>query len=116
MYFVSHGGVIVIICYGVFALGLRPEPGSVGRVFWITNLWAVVAAAVNGVLGTNYLYLCQKPAGVSLADFLPPWPWYILALEVLAVLSFLLYYAPFAVADSLRGPTAETVPRETEIA
>lgn len=116
MYFVSHGGVIVLICYATFAMGLRPRFDGVWRVFAITNLWALVAGTINYFLGTNYLYLCQKPAGASLADFFPPWPWYILVLEVLAIASFLLYYAPFAVADALRERVGERKGPETEIA
>jgi hypothetical integral membrane protein (TIGR02206 family) len=54
-----------------------------------------MAAAVNLLTGSNYGFLRSNPALASLLDLLGPWPWYILWLEVLAVLLFTLLYLPF---------------------
>lgn len=45
----------------------------------VTGVWAVATFGINEVLGTNYGYLQEKPAGGSVLDLLGPWPVYVLA-------------------------------------
>jgi uncharacterized membrane protein YwaF len=55
----------------------------------------------------------QKPATPSLLDMLGPWPWYLLAGELIAVLLVLLLYLPFALADRrARRAGSTTTPPE----
>ena len=54
------------------------------------NIYAVVVGIINAIAGWNYGYLCRKPAMPSLLDFLGPWPWYLLSLELVAFLTFLI--------------------------
>jgi uncharacterized membrane protein YwaF len=56
---------------------------------------------VNFVFKTNFGYLAAKPPGPSLLDAMAPWPWYIVELAVLGVISVLVYYSPFYFADRL---------------
>jgi hypothetical integral membrane protein (TIGR02206 family) len=64
---------------------------------------AVLVMPVNAWLGTNFLYLMEKPGQASLLDYLGPWPWYIGSLAAVALLSSLVWYLPFAVADAWRA-------------
>ena len=69
-------------------------PQTVWRVWGLTHLYAVVAAGVNWRFGANYGYLTHKPLQPSLLDYCGPWPYDILAMEGIALLSFFLYRAP----------------------
>jgi uncharacterized membrane protein YwaF len=40
-----------------------------------------------------------KPPTASIFDLLPPWPYYIIYIEIIAIITFLLLYLPFAIRD-----------------
>lgn len=102
-FFISHGLIILASLYLTFIAGYRPTIKSIRRVFIITNIYMVFIAGFNWLTQANYLFICHKPVDGSLIDFLGPWPWYILSLELVALISFFIYYAPFAIADRLRA-------------
>jgi hypothetical integral membrane protein (TIGR02206 family) len=102
-FFLYHGGVIIGVLTLTWGKLLRPRPGSVRRVVLILNGYALAVGAFNAVFGTNYMYLCQKPAEASLLNYLGPWPFYILPAELLAVLLFWLLWLPFR---NQRAPSA----------
>lgn len=95
-FFISHGVILLACIYMIAVEKFRPSPGSVLRTFSITNAYGILILFVNHLTGGNYLFLSNKPAGGSLLDFLGPWPWYLLSLEVVALVIFTLLYLPFA--------------------
>lgn len=99
LFFLGHGPVIVGVIYVLIVYRLRPVPASLIRVSLTTLGVAILALGVNAILGTNFMYLMEKPAGTSLLDWLGPWPWYWLALIAISGLTFLVLYAPFFIAD-----------------
>ena len=94
-FFGLHGTVVVSAAVVTFGLGRRPGAGAPLRVWLLTNGYAAAAAAVNAVFGTNFLYLCAKPRGATLLDWLGPWPVYIVVVEMLALGLFMLLDLPF---------------------
>jgi hypothetical integral membrane protein (TIGR02206 family) len=97
-FFVNHCGVVWSVVFLAATGRVRPRHRTVWRVFALTNLYAAGVGMLNGLLGTNFGYLAHKPAQPSLLDYFGPWPYYILGMEVAAVASFYLCYAPFALA------------------
>ena len=97
-FFVSHCGVVLSAIYLASSGRIRPTQRSVWKLFALTNGYAVIAGMSNWLFGTNYGSLARKPMQPSLLDAFGPWPYYILGMELMALLSFYLYYAPFALA------------------
>jgi len=124
-YFISHSLIIIACIYMTFVVGYRPTWKSILKVFILSNIYLAFIIVVNIITtenfmaicskstglwdrlqelrlqSGNYLYICRKPANPSLIDVLGPWPWYILSLEGVGVLSFLVYYSPFFIKDMI---------------
>lgn len=101
-FFVSHCGIIVVLVYMTLGLRFRPTWWSILRVVAWGQVYIAAAAAIDWAIGANYGYLRAKPLNPSLLDHLGPWPWYILSLEVLAVLFYVVYYLPFVIGDVIQ--------------
>ncbi len=104
VYFGLHVTVVVAAAVAVFGLGRHPRAGAAGRAWLLTNAYAAVVGVVDVLWGMNFLYLREKPWAPTLLDWLGPWPVYILAVEALALVLFLLLALPFdpALRDRLR--------------
>lgn len=97
--FISHGLIITSAIYMTLVEGFRPTWKSVWRVFLWMNLYMGIVFAINMALGSNYLFIAHKPETASILDMLPAWPWYILYIEAIGILTCLLLYMPFALRD-----------------
>ncbi|WP_338781257.1 TIGR02206 family membrane protein [Metabacillus sp. FJAT-52054] len=93
-FFVSHAGVIMA-CLLFAAKGFRPSLRSLWITAMLVNLYAAAVFWINHLLNSNYLYIMKKPAGGSLLEVLGPWPWYLLSMEGVMLVSFFLLYLPF---------------------
>jgi hypothetical integral membrane protein (TIGR02206 family) len=98
-YFTSHGLIVTSAIYMTVVEGFRPTWKSMVRVFIWMNLYAVVIFFLNTAIGSNYLLINSKPDTPSLLDLLPPWPVYILYMELIGIVTMLLLYLPFAIKD-----------------
>lgn len=97
--FLSHGLIVTSAIYMTVVEGLRPTWKSMVRVFIWMNVYALMIYFVNIYLGSNYLMINRKPDLPSLLDLLPPWPVYIVYMELIGVLSMFLLYIPFIIKD-----------------
>ncbi|PIQ83756.1 MAG: TIGR02206 family membrane protein [Candidatus Omnitrophica bacterium CG11_big_fil_rev_8_21_14_0_20_63_9] len=96
-FFAGHVGVVLSAVYLAATGRVEATHRSIWRVWAWSNVYVAAAALLNWSFGTNYGYLARKPMQPSLLDYFGPWPWYILAVEVLALASFYVYYAPFVI-------------------
>jgi len=98
--FVTHGTVVVAGVYMTVVEGFRPSWRSLWRVFVGMLAYTAVIGLVNFLLGSNYLFIAHKPETPSLIDLLGPWPWYILPLTGVGLITMVLLYSPFAIRDA----------------
>ncbi len=94
-FFFSHGMVVASLLFLIWCDALRPAPRAWWKAFLWLQLYAIVIGVFNLLFRTNYFYLCSKPPGGSLLDFLGDWPLYLIVSEVLAALIFYLLGFPF---------------------
>ncbi len=97
--FLSHGTIILSAVYMTLVEGYRPTMQSIKQVAIYGNLYLVFVFILNQLIGSNYLFIAHKPETASLLDVLPPWPYYILIIELLAAAFIFIFYAPFAIKD-----------------
>lgn len=101
IFFVNHSSIIISLIYFTFVFKLRPYLPSIKRTFIWSQVYFICAFTVNLILGTNYGFLMHKPGQGSVIDYLGPWPYYLISLEFLALLSFFIYYLPFWIKDKI---------------
>ncbi len=111
--FLSHGCIVTAAMYMTVVEGYRPTWRSFGRAWLLLHGYAVLILGLNFAIGSNYLFINRPPDTPSLIDVLVqvlgPWPWYLIGLEVLAVLFMALVYVPFAARDWWDGRRAVPV-------
>ena len=96
---ISHGLLITATIYMTTVEGFRPTWKSFWRVLIGLNIYAALIYPINVLLGSDYLFINGKPATASLLDALPPWPYYLIFMEILLVVVFLILYLPFLIRD-----------------
>jgi len=109
--YISHGLLVTAAIYMTTVEGMRPTWKSVLRVAVVANLYMVVVFGINLLIGSNYLFVAHKPVGPTVLDALPEWPVYILYMEALGLVMYLLLYLPFAVRDWLAKREMIEIPR-----
>jgi hypothetical integral membrane protein (TIGR02206 family) len=97
--FISHGASLTAAIYMTVVEGYRPHWKSLLRVIVWTNVYLAFIFGLNLLIGSNYMYVASKPPTSSLLDYMGPWPWYILGMEAVGLLTCLILYLPFAIRD-----------------
>jgi hypothetical integral membrane protein (TIGR02206 family) len=94
-FFLSHGITVLAVLVLLWGGLLKPRPGSWWKTLIILNVYAAAVGTFDVIFKTNYMYLREKPAGVSLLSYLGPWPFYILGGEAAALILLWVLYLPF---------------------
>ncbi|MBO1003994.1 YwaF family protein [Pseudogracilibacillus auburnensis] len=87
-FFYTHIGIIITALYFTWIRGYQPTFKGVLKTMVILNVLLPIIFFINLFTEGNYMFLKMKPANGSLLDFLGPYPWYILSLEVVALFIF----------------------------
>lgn len=101
-FFLSHGGIVIANLFFVFVEKYKPTFKSVWKAFMYLNLYTFFVFLLNYFVKGNYMFISEKPVNPSIIDFLGPWPFYILPLEGIALISFFILYLPFWIAQKRR--------------
>jgi hypothetical integral membrane protein (TIGR02206 family) len=95
MFFTVHGALILTAVLLTVTSAYWPNWRSFVRFVIVTNLTMLVIGAVNWLTGGNYMYLARTPEFPTPIDYMGPWPYYLLGLQALGILSGLVCLAPF---------------------
>lgn len=85
-FFYTHIGVIIAALYFTWAKGYRPVFKDIWKAMMMLNIVAAFVFVANLFTKGNYMFLNKKPETASVLDFLGPYPYYIISLEVFALL------------------------------
>jgi hypothetical integral membrane protein (TIGR02206 family) len=103
-FFAAHGGIVIAVALMAYGGIVRFRTGAVWRSFGLLLTYAGLVGAFNAAFGTNYMYLCRKPASTTLLDKLGPWPWYLLPAAAVGLGFFWLLWLP------LRATSRKSLP------
>jgi hypothetical integral membrane protein (TIGR02206 family) len=103
---ISHGCIVTAAIYMTVVEGHRPQLRTILHIVIGLNLYMFVVGGVNAILGSNYLFIAHKPDAQTLLNVMGPWPWYILSMEAVGLIVFLLLYLPFGLRPSRQSGAA----------
>lgn len=89
-FFASHSLVSAAMVFTVFGVQEPIRTGAALRVWVLVHALGVPIGLVNVYLGSNYFYICHKPGVATMFDLLGPWPYYVIAIDILLILCLLL--------------------------
>lgn len=99
LFFSNHSLVIIAILFMTIGLKKRLYPKSIIRILIFSNIYLFIVGIFNLIFKANYGFLCKKPINPTLLDSLGPWPYYLISLEIIAIITILLLYLPFYIYD-----------------
>jgi hypothetical integral membrane protein (TIGR02206 family) len=97
-FFIQHFAIVAAALYIPIVLKWKPEMPwwkSPLKVFGISIIYQGFALAVNTLLKTNFAFASRPPDNPSLIDHLGPWPFYLFAMQGIALVLYLLITLPF---------------------
>lgn len=94
-FFYVHIGIILTAFYLLWVKGYQPTFKGIIQTLIVLNVLLPFIFAINMLVQGNYMFLRAKPINGSLLDLLGPYPSYILSMEVVAFLLFLITWLIF---------------------
>lgn len=94
-FFVAHIAIVLAVFYMLWVEKKMITITALWKSFGLLQVIALLVYFINKLTSGNYMFLAKKPTNASLIDFLGPYPWYILTLEVVVLLFFFILYVPF---------------------
>ncbi len=102
-FFAAHAAIILSALYMIWIERFRATWRTLLSAMLTLNVIALAVYLIDRLLDANYMFLRGKPDTPSVLDMFGDYPWYILAEEALALLTFtLLHVLFFVLPDALR--------------
>ena len=98
MFFVQHFAIVATALYLPMVEGWRPRQPlwkAPLEIYACSLIYLMFAMTVNKLLGTNFAFASHPPLNPSLIDHLGPWPWYLVSMQLIALIFFYLLTLPF---------------------
>ena len=97
-FFLHHFLIIMNVLWMIFAYKMVPTFKGVITTAIMLNIFGIPIALINWLIGdgANYMYLCTKPPVENIL-LIGEWPFYILAMEVIGFMIFLILLVPFKI-------------------
>jgi hypothetical integral membrane protein (TIGR02206 family) len=97
-FWIAHLAILACAVYDVAVLGFRPDWSDFARASIVAVGWAAVALSADLMLGANYGYIGNPPAGIRippLVEAFGPWPQRLVVIAAIAAVTFLLLLSPW---------------------
>jgi hypothetical integral membrane protein (TIGR02206 family) len=107
VFYLQHGGEILVILYFVFVLKYRPRPISIVKAYGWLLVFVIGVYIFNLATKSNYMFLMAdtpNPSTITkmIALFGKP-PRHMIGLSMVALVSILILYVPWVVVDLKKG-------------
>ncbi len=90
-YYISHAGIILIPLFLTIINGYRLRKLAWFKVALMCQLLIIIIGITNYFLGSNYMYLAQRPL-VNNPMIVGDWPWYIIGFQILGLIHILIFF------------------------
>lgn len=94
-YWAVHTIIILGALYGLIVYDYSLTWKDAIKSFIFINVVAAIIYPINIAIGSNYIYLNAKPAGKTFYDLLGEWPGYIVSLEIILIVVYMVMVFPF---------------------
>jgi hypothetical integral membrane protein (TIGR02206 family) len=108
-FWAAHLAILSCAVYDLAVLGFRPDWSDFVRAAIVALAWGAVALSADLLLGANYGYIGNPPAGTripSLVEAFGPWPQRLLVIAALATATFLLLLSPWLALERRRSESS----------
>lgn len=103
-YYFTRTMLLFVPVFLSFTVGKVPRRKAVAANFIYANIFVVIIFPLNLILGSNYMYLLQKPV-VKNPFLIGEWPWYILGLEIAGIMHMVFLDVVFRRMPNYRKDT-----------
>lgn len=105
-FFLQHYAIVATALFLPIVDGWRPKTPfwkSPVEIYAYSVFYLLFALALNTWLGTNFGFASHPPHTPSLIDHLGPWPWYLISIQAIAFVIFLLLAFPLIPRKNTRS-------------
>ena len=96
---IGHTMIIMGVTYAITIDKQRLYLRDVFKALCYASILLVFTYLMNNLLGTNYWFLAEKPAGENITSFMRPEPFHIIDLYIAAIVICYLMYLPHYLKD-----------------
>lgn len=102
-FFLDHFLLLLSPLLMIWLEDVKIKAFSIIKAWLFLNGLALLVYMLNKLLQANYMYLMYKPSTPSLMDYLGDHPYYLLSLEVIALVLFSVLYLFFRASQEWKG-------------